>query len=87
MTTLQTATKQYNKIMNAIGREHLTVGTSLSEGTEHYGIKEMLQECKEQLATYTEWGHCNYDLKQENRKTWISETGKLKRFIQKYDHK
>ena len=41
----------------------------------------MVAECDFQLSTYYENGHANYDMRTEDRKQWISETGKLKRFI------
>ena len=38
--------KRYNKIMEAIGAEHRTIGTELSEETESFSLKEMVEECE-----------------------------------------
>jgi hypothetical protein len=38
---------------------NLTIGTSLSEGTEEYGMKEMVYECEYLQSTYYEGGHSN----------------------------
>ena len=75
------AKRKYNEIMNLLCREHLTIGEYLSEGTENWNLRDMVAECNFQLSTYYEMGHVNYELKQENYKVWLSETGRLKRFI------
>ena len=41
--------KAYNKLMNSLCLEHLTIGTAYSEGTEGWGVAEMLKELKYQL--------------------------------------
>ena len=79
---LASALKKYNEIMWDLCREHLTIGTGLSEGTENWNLRDMVAECDYQLSTYYESGHVNCDeLKHEDYKMWRSETGKLKRFI------
>ena len=67
--------------METIGYEHSTIGTEWSEGTENWNLRDMVAEADYYLSTYYENGHGNNDLKYEDRKRWISETGKLKRFI------
>lgn len=75
------AKRKYNEIMETIGYEHSTIGTEWSEGTENWNLRDMVAEADYYLSTYHESGHGNNDLKYEDRKRWISETGKLKRFI------
>lgn len=41
----------------------------------------MLKEAKYLLSTYFEWGHMNFELKDENPTEWRSQVAKLKRFI------
>lgn len=84
---IEAATKRYNDIMYDICREHLTIGTELSEDTDGWTIRDMVAECDYQLSTYYECGHCNEEMRrdgEEGRKMWYSETGKLKRFINAY---
>ena len=85
---LETAIKRYNSIMQSIGYDHLTIGTSLSEDTDGWNIRDMVAECDYVLGTYFEDGHCNAEIRYsddaDDRKAWWSETGKLKRFIEAY---
>ena len=75
------ALRKYNEIMFYLCREYLTIGTNYSEDTDFWNLRDLVAECDYQLSTYYEHGHCNYDLRREDRKAWISETGRLKRFI------
>jgi hypothetical protein len=84
MSDFEKAKKRYNKIMNELCYEHLTIGTSLSEGTEEYGMKEMVYECEYLLSTYYEGGHSNNELKDDDYQTWLSNTRRLKTFINKW---
>lgn len=64
---------------------------------KHYGIEDgvtygyFINELEYWLSCYYEEGHCRCDdrfLSKEDYKVWVSETGKLKRFIkalEKYD--
>lgn len=74
--------------MESLCYEHLTIGTTLSEGTENWNIRDMVAECDYVLSCYYEDGHCNGDMRysdnESERKTWRSETGRLKRFIEAY---
>ena len=85
---IKTAIKRYNGIMANIGYEHNTIGTTLSEGTENWNLRDMVAECDYTLSCYYEEGHCNGDMRYSDdeveRKMWRSETGRLKRFIEAY---
>lgn len=86
--SLNSAIRRYNNIMFSIGCEHMTVGTEFSEDTDHFGIREMVNECKYWLGTFREGSHANSDMRysdnEEERKIWRSSTGKLERFINTY---
>ncbi len=76
------ALRKYNEIMWYLCYEFNTIGTSFSENTQNWNLRDMVAECDYVLSTYYETGHCNCDeLKRDNYKAWRSETGKLKRFI------
>ena len=75
------ALRKYNEIMMYIGYEHNTIGTNYSENTENWNLRDMVAECDYILSTYNEPGHGNYEMKREDRKQWLAETGRLKRFI------
>ncbi len=87
--------KRWNRTMNDIGCEHLTIGESLSELDCYrtcYGIEEgisvewMLKEAKYQLSCYFEDGNIRYDDRntgKEEYRAWISESGKLKRLVER----
>ena len=81
---IETAIKRYNDLMFALCREHNTIGTSYSENTDGWNLRDMVAECDYTLSTYYEAGHANAEMKEEDQKTWKSETGKLKRFIEAY---
>ena len=85
---MKSAIKRYNGIMQGMGYEHLTIGTSLSEGTDNWNIRDMVCECDYQLSMYYDEGNINGELRysddESDRKAWASETGKLKRFITAY---
>ena len=77
----ESAKRKYNQIMMTIGYEHVTIGTDWSESTENWNLRDMVAEADYWLSTYYENGHCNYDLRFEDRKMWVAQTGYLKRFI------
>ena len=81
---IEQATKRYNDIMMCLAYEHNTIGTDFSESTEGWNLRDMVAECDYTLSTYYESGHANAEMKEEDFKTWKSETGKLKRFIEAY---
>lgn len=78
------AVERYNLIMECCGYEHHTIGTRYSEGTENWGLADMVEEAEYLLSCYYEPGHCRYEDRKEDRARWTSETGKLKRFINAY---
>ena len=84
----ETAVKRYNKIMEHIGYEHNTIGTCFSENTENWNLRDMVAEMDYVYSCYFESGHCNGDMRYsddaDERKMWRSETGKIKRFIDRY---
>ncbi len=86
--SFEKAVKRYNDIMNSICREHLTIGTRLSEDTDNWNIRDLVAECDYQLFCYYEGGHGNADMRYSSdlneRKAWRSETGRLQRFINTY---
>lgn len=69
----------------------------IASNRKYYGVEDgvsygyMKREMKYWLSCYYEEGHCRCDdrfLSKEDYKIWVSETGKLKRFIkalEKYD--
>lgn len=67
-----------------VSSEHLTIGTSFSEGTDHYTIEDMVKECRYVLSTYFEGGHSNSELKEIEPERWYLVTSKLNRFILRY---
>ena len=82
---MKSAVKKYNDIMEILGCEYATIGTSLSDGTENWNLRDMVAECDYVLSTYYEDEHCNCEMRfsddEDERKMWVSEVGRLKRFI------
>lgn len=88
------AIKTYNRLMNDICREHLTIGTRLSEGTENWNLRDMVSEMAYTLEVYDNPG-CIYwedahDSSQpggpggEWYQHWYNEKARMRRFIEKY---
>lgn len=87
--------KRWDSVMNDIGCEHVTINTRLSELEHHktyYGIENgitidwMLEEAKYWLSCYYESGNVRCDdrfIDKDCYKMWVSETGRLKRLIDK----
>lgn len=82
---LKSAVKRYNNIMWGLCYEHNTIGTELSESTDKWNLRDMVAECDYVLSTYYESGHVNGDMRYSDAKAWRSETGKLRRFIDRYE--
>lgn len=86
---------RWNSVMNDIGCEHMTIGEALSELEVHkdyYDVVDgisaswMLKEAKYWLSCYYEDGNVRCDDRFYDKdcyKIWVSETGKLKRLIEK----
>jgi uncharacterized protein YjcR len=81
---IKRATNRYNDIMEVLGYDENTIGTWLSESTDGWNIRDMVAECSYILSTYYEEGHTNHELKEYDHKMWVSQVGKLKRFIATY---
>lgn len=87
--------KRWNNVMNDIGCEHLTIGECLSEldyYRTYYGVEKgisvewMLKTAEYQLSCYFEDGNIRYEdrkLGEEEYKVWLSESGKLKRLVER----
>lgn len=91
----QKIVNRWNSVMNDIGCEYLTINTSLSELEYHkkyYDIEEgisvgwMFSEASYWLSCYYESGNVRCDDKEYDMKTWLSETGKLKRLIARLEN-
>lgn len=85
---IKKATKRYNDIMTCICCEHNTIGTNYSEDTESWNLRDMVAEADYMLSCYYEEGNVRCDDRHESKesyKEWLSETGKLKRFIKAYE--
>ena len=72
------ARKRYNKIMNELSYEHLTVHEELSEGTEKYTIADMVNEVETLLASFFENGHVNDEWRKEEPKRVNAYIARLK---------
>ena len=78
----QTLQQKYNNLMNSLCLEHLTIGTTYSQGTEGWGKEEMIKEVEYQLSLYYQWGTSAGDMREDDPATWRKEVGRLKRFLQ-----
>lgn len=85
---MKSAVKKYNDIMEILGYEHNTIGTSLSENTENWNLRDMVAECDYVLSTYYEDGHVNCDMRFSDydieRMEWSYEVCMLQYFIKRY---
>ena len=88
----QKLVNRWNNIMNDICCEYIciTEHSEICNRPQYYSCEEgitvawMLKEAKYHLSCYYESGHIRYEDKfdsEEGYKTWLSETGKLKRLI------
>lgn len=86
---MKSAVKKYNDIMENLGYEYSTIGTSLSEGTEAWNLRDMVAECDYVLSTYYKYWHRNCEMRfsddEDERKMWVSDVGMLKRFIKHWE--
>lgn len=81
------AVKKYNDIMMELCWEHSTIGTSYSEGTEKWNLRDLVAEADYLLSCYSEPGHCRYEDRldgEDEYRTWRREKGLLERFIKKW---
>ena len=87
--------KRWNSVMYDIGCEHVTINTRFSELEDHkayYSIENgitigwMFDEASYWLSCYYESGNVRCDdrfIDKDFYKIWVSETGRLKRLIDK----
>lgn len=85
----ESAKNRYNDIMNDCCCEHLTIGTVFSEDTDGWNIRDMVAECDYLLSSYldpnTGVGDMRYSSDSNERKMWLNESNRLKRFIKTYE--
>ena len=86
---------RWDSVMNDIGCEHITINTRLSEletHKEYYDVVDgisigwMYDEAKYWLSCYYEEGNVRCDDRfydKDSYKVWLSETGRLKRLIER----
>ena len=72
--------KRYDTLMTSLCFESSTTTLLDKELT----AENLVAECEYRLNEYYEYGNMNNDLKYENKKAWLSEVNKLKRFIEAY---
>ena len=89
---------RWNSVMSDIGCEHVTINTGYGEleyHKEYYDIEDgislawMIQEAKYWLSCYFEAGNVRCDdrfYSSDAYKMWLSETGRLKRLIEKMEN-
>ena len=80
-------TERYNNLMFDLCLEFNTIGTSFSESTDDWNLRDMVSECQYQLDCHYEYGNMMEEMRhgdEYERKMWRSETGKLQRFINRY---
>lgn len=86
------ALKKYNDIMWDLCREHLTIGTRLSENTENWNLRDMVSEMQYTLDMYNSedsiyWQDAHDDSQPSHRPwywQWYNEKKRMERFISRY---
>ena len=86
------AVKRYNELMNDLCREHSTIGTSFSENTDGWNLRDMVSEVQYVLDLYDDpstiyWEDAHDDNQPSYKpwyKEWLSEKRRMKRFIERY---
>lgn len=56
---LKLATERYNKLMFGLGHEYNSIGTSFSENTDSWNLRDMVSECQYILDCCYEEGNAN----------------------------
>ena len=79
---MESVIKRYNKLMNSICREHVTIGTNFSEGTDKWNLADMVNEAQWQLEYF--YADDNKPFDSDEIKSFLSEKAKLQRFINSY---
>lgn len=76
------AIKRYNRLMHSIGKDHLTIGKPVSEGTSNWNISDMVGEAQRQLDdAYAEE---NRPTDKRRQKGWENRRAELTGFIEEY---
>lgn len=97
-TIYEKAKKDYNKLMNEMGMEFQTIGTSYTEDAEskaQWTIRDMVSEVQYHLDLYFQYGQDQYECYnidedsycrdwQETRQRARQEVRKCRAFIKKY---
>ena len=84
----------YNNIMFDICHEHVSIGTSLSEGTENWNLRDMVSEMQYVLDLWEDetsmaWMDAHDETQPSHKpwyKNWLNEKARMKRFIDKYKY-
>lgn len=79
------ALEKYNDLMFITGFDHCTIKTGFAEQTEDWNLRDMVAEVDYVLSNFNEAGNSCHDLKEIDFKEWRSITGKLQRFINRYE--
>ena len=82
---MERAIERYNDIMEYIGCEFNQVGTNFSESTVDWNLRDMVAEADYYLGLYYEEGNVRNETKEYDYSLWVSEKGKLERFIKAYE--
>ena len=77
----QTALKRYNSIVFSTGREHKSIGTEFSEGTDGWNLADMVEEC---IYQYRFRIDCMNETSGEERAEWRKERDMYARFIKRF---
>jgi len=92
---MKTAIRCYNNIMFDIAREHNTIGTSFSENTSNWNLRDMVSEMQYTLDIWNDpdcmaWQDAHDESQPiwNGRKEWLynwqKERARMKRFIDTY---
>lgn len=87
--TFEKAVADYNDMMEALGLEHVTIGTCFSESTEGWNIRDMVSEAQYWLDIYNDPSTATGSMKNSRdifeRTTWATDTLYLRVFIDRYE--
>lgn len=88
------AVKRYNRLMYEMCYEYNTIGTSFSESTDGWTIRDLVSEvqytldlwldpmCAPYQDAHDRW--MDADEREYLYKDWVSNVAKMKRFVQRY---
>lgn len=89
------AIERYNDLMMFLAYEHKTIGTRYSEGTDNWNLRDMVSEVQYCLDLWQDKDGVYYqdchapwttgEEREEVYKVWSAETGRMKRFIKRYE--